>query len=86
MKHKLLKKPVLKIERVSSIEEDDISDMNPKRYTNKDFFLKMADLYNKMMFSNEKPEDRAISTKPNSRRMSLESSKQFIVPGTASPS
>jgi ribosomal protein L20A (L18A) len=45
MKHKLLKRPQIKIERVTSSNEDDINDYDPNRFTNKDYFLKISKLY-----------------------------------------
>ncbi len=38
-------------ERETSNKEDMINDFDPKRYTNKEYFLKMADLYNNLMFT-----------------------------------
>jgi len=48
MKHKLLKRPQIKIERVSSNNEEEtfVNDYDPNRFSNKEYFLKISKLYN----------------------------------------
>ena len=60
LKHKLLKKPLLKIERDTS-EQVEVNDYDPQRHTTKEYFLKMAELYNQFMFTKRVKEPHGVS-------------------------
>ena len=64
-KNGLLKKPQLKMDRISSNEIPEFNDIDPKRTSNKEYFMKMAELYNQLMFNYEKLEQ---SPSPHNRK------------------
>ncbi|CDW91734.1 cyclic nucleotide-binding domain containing protein [Stylonychia lemnae] len=92
LRHKLLKRPQIKIERVTSTqvmeEEELLNDYDPNRYSNKEYFLKMSKLYNQFVFNTnqfqsnngkQKPQTRHQSPSPTNKILSQDDQQQFIL-------